>query len=192
MDLKDVGAITCPVDGYVIIGEEPPYQFKFEVSKCNNRSEWFYVREDYDFVNVVQASVARELRPFVPVPGRDAIRGSGRESINVPIYHWVVLRNREGKSTAVYLADISGEGIDSTHIHLLYVHGAVADRLYVQQGSSFDLIRRIGHLEKRVEPALEDIDILKIEVQETIDRLEDLWRRSTEQNEGERNGEKNT
>ena len=192
MDLKDVGAITCPVDGYVIIGEEPPYQFKFEVSKCNNRSEWFYVREDYDFVNVVQASVARELRPFVPVPGRDAIRGSGRESINVPIYHWVVLWNREGKAAAVYLADISGEGIDSTHIHLLYVHGALADRLYVQQGSSFDLIRRIGHLEKRVEPALEDIEILKIEAQETIDRLEDLWRRSTEQNEGERSGEKNT
>ena len=120
MNLTDVGTVTCNSDGYVTIGTEPPYQFKFEVSKCNVTSEWFYVREDGDFVNVVQATAVPELRPIILPSGDVAIQGSATESVNVPLRQWVILQNREGKYVAVYLADISGEGTESTHIHLLY------------------------------------------------------------------------
>ena len=171
MDLNDVGTMTCDVDGYVTIGEVPPYQFKFEVSKCNTTSEWFYVREDYDYVNVVQAYVAPELRPFAVVAGRVAIRGSDREAINVPLHHWVILKNREGKSVAVYLADIAGEGIGSTHIHLIFLHGALAEYLKMHQRLMLGLIKRMRRLESLVDPALEDIEVLKVEMQEALDRL---------------------
>ena len=161
--------MTCDVDGYVTIGEVPPYQFKFEVSKCNTTSEWFYVREDYDYVNVVQATVAPELRPFVAVSDNVAIRSSEEEATNVPLHHWVILKNREGKSVAVYLADISGEGVES--IHLLFLHGALAEYMEAHQRLMLRLIERIGRLERTVDPALEDIEVLKVEMQEVLARL---------------------